>query len=44
MENPKDFTAKINSARLQDIKSTHKNQLHFYTLIWKKKLKRNNPI
>ena len=41
IENPKDSTRKLlklimNIVKLQDIKSTHRNPLHSYTLIMRK--------
>ena len=41
IENPKDFTRKLlelinDYSKLQDIKSTHRNPLHSYTLIMRK--------
>ena len=41
IENPKDATRKLielikNIVKLQDIKSTHRNPLHSYTLIMRK--------
>ena len=41
IENPKDLTRKLleltmNIVKLQDIKSTHRNPLHSYTLIMRK--------
>ena len=48
-ENPKDSTIKVlqltNLVKLQDTKSTYKNQLHFYILTvnyWKRKLKKQS--